>query len=279
MRGQSSRNNKYRVHHISTKMTITLEMENKMGKDIWLSNDFLKWNVSLECSTSVSEHLWKRSYDIWDRACFLIEKSNNQFDLSDGIANLKRSLNHRLSLIENIYHLKNINFSDKPKGYLELLEYYGLVRPFIMKNILLIRNDIEHNDAEPPELSRCKELIDVVWYFLKSTDSLVQRVGDSFNFCLYDNNGEETNYWLSIDIDYTQGTVFGISGWVPCNMISFEKKDSFFLVHAEKIHSKGEFSNLENHQDKLSTDKWITGGVNKDNIDYENVIKKVLIAY
>lgn len=258
---------------------MTLEVENKMEKYIWLSNDVFKWNVFWEGGSDVSEFLWKRSYDIWNRACFLIEKNDNQFDLSDGIANLKRSLNHRLLLIENLYHLKKINFLGKPKGYLELLESYGLVRPFIMKNLLLIRNDIEHNDAAPPELSRCKELTDVVWYFLKSTDSLVQLVRTNFYFCLYDSNGEETHYGVSIDIDYNANISFKINGWLADNMISSEEKDNFFLVHADQIQSKNEVFHPENHQDKLSTDKWITGTVNKENVIYKNVIQSVFMAH
>lgn len=106
---------------------------------------------------------------------------------------MKRSLNHRLQLIEKTYHLKTIYFKDKPKGYLELLEKYNIVRPLLMKKLLTIRNEIEHEDSNPPEIERCKELVDIMWYFLKSTDSIVQIKKESICFDLY-NDGVETQY-------------------------------------------------------------------------------------
>ncbi len=38
-----------------------------------------------------------------------------------------------------------------------------------MKQLLAIRNDIEHRDVKPPSTEKCLELLDAVWYFLKST--------------------------------------------------------------------------------------------------------------
>ncbi|MFJ7407582.1 MULTISPECIES: hypothetical protein [unclassified Lysinibacillus] len=140
----------------------------------WISNDV--FNLEYETDSSIVLNIadLKRAYEVWEHARSLIEKSESAFHLSDGITNLKRALNQRLQLIEKIYNFKNINLKGKHKGYLELLEFLGIVRPFLMKQLLTIRNDIEHRDAEPPSFEKCLELLDAVWYFLKSTDYLVR---------------------------------------------------------------------------------------------------------
>ena len=33
-----------------------------------------------------------------------------------------------------------------------------------------IRNEIEHEDAPPPPYVRARELLDMTWYFLRSTE-------------------------------------------------------------------------------------------------------------
>jgi len=46
----------------------------------------------------------------------------------------------------------------------------------LLTELMKVRNDIEHNDSPPPELQTCQMYIDVVWYFLKSTDQLLDMV-------------------------------------------------------------------------------------------------------
>lgn len=168
---------------------------------IWVSSSILNWYVQPQWQ-HICEEEWERAYIIWEHARSLVDSGSSELILADGVSNLKRALNHRLKLIEEIYSFKEIEVPNKPKGYLELLEHYDLVRPYLMKILLNIRNDIEHNDAAPPEIERCKELVDVVWYFLKSTDSITQKRTDSASFRLLDENSFETEYWYSIDADF-----------------------------------------------------------------------------
>ncbi|MGE7949554.1 hypothetical protein [Lysinibacillus sp. NPDC093688] len=118
----------------------------------WISKDVLNFDYKVESTQVTSIDRLNRAYEIWEHSRELIERNQSDFHLSDGIANLKRSLNQRLQLIEDLYHLKSIKLEDKPKGYLELLEFLGVVRPFLMKQLLAIRNDIEHRDVQPPFL-------------------------------------------------------------------------------------------------------------------------------
>lgn len=247
---------------------------------ICLSNDIFNWNSYCTGGTRLEENLWKRSYEIWNRACYLIESNESEFDLIDGIANLKRSLNHREKLIEENYHFKNISFSNKPKGYLELLESFGIVRPFIMKNLLQIRNDIEHKDTKPPELNRCKELLDATWYFLKSTDNIVNMKKENFEFNFFDNEGNETQYWFEIQLDFNCNTNFKLHGCFPKDMISYNEKDNFFNIEVIKFceYNKNEHLNL--HKNNLSTDKFINGVVDlNSDFNCKRFYKKVINTY
>ncbi len=248
-----------------------------MDKDIWLSYEIFDWDGTIQSSIYLDEDKWRRSYEIWNRASFLIEKNESQFDLIDGISNLKRSLNQRLLLIEDLYHFKSINFKNKPKGYLELLQCFDLVRPYIMKTLLYIRNDIEHNDTNPPEQSRCKELVDVVWYFLKSTDSYVQIMNYDFIFKLYNNKNEETHYWFSGELDYKNHENVTLSGWFPERIISNEERIGHFLIKVNDYHGKEKFTGY--HQEKLITDKWIAGNAYFLDEKYKKILSKILSLY
>jgi hypothetical protein len=61
--------------------------------------------------------------------------------------------------------------------------------------LLEVRNGIEHNDAAPPDTPRCEFYVDVVWYFLKSTDALVDMAVYSIG---YEDDQSESAIYLSV---------------------------------------------------------------------------------
>jgi hypothetical protein len=231
-----------------------------MNNLIWLSNDLLNINTRDGWGAEKCGDQWKRSYEIWERACHLINQSTS-FDLADGITNLKRSLNHRLKLFEEYYRLLTVNFPNKPKGYLELLESYQLARPFMVKSLMEIRNDIEHNDAPPPSLLRCKELIDIVWYFLKSTDPyVIKKIIDvefSGNTC-------DGSFLVSYDVHFNMDILFSFYGNAPVSMISSEKKTGFFPIQIDEY---------------TESDESFSGFVNPYDVDYKKIIQNVFDSY
>lgn len=61
----------------------------------------------------------------------------------------------------------------------------NIARQLMLGKLVVIRNTVEHQDADPPERGQSRELVELVlWYFLKSTDTLVrcplQRIGVVF---------------------------------------------------------------------------------------------------
>jgi hypothetical protein len=216
-----------------------------MADKIWIYNrifyDVFKIGMKFESTIwSGSARLskesdWRRAHEIWEHAHQLIYSSVNEFSLADGITNLKRSMNSRLQRIEELYGFKKVAYLNQYKGYLEKLEACGLVRPFIMKELLKIRNDIEHNDARPPETERCKELVDVVWYFLKSTDSIVKVLYEDAEFFIYDEENEEIGGGL-ISFNWNEHCNFQIHGAFPEEWISEYEQEGFVEVEKDEAN-------------------------------------------
>ncbi len=250
-----------------------------MKSKIWITNQILKWDAISPGGIVIEKKVWLRAYEIWEHARYLIENANNSFNLSDGVLNLKRCLNQRLKLIEKLYHLKNINIENKQKGYLELLEQYGLVRPFLMKTLLEIRNNIEHNDVEPPDITRCKELLDVVWYFFKSTDLIVQIQRTCLEFTLFDSHGSETQYGYSVDFNHDNNSIIRITGWFPYEFISDSCKDGFCSLIAEEINGKEKWKGADFHTNKLETDIYVSGTIELINNDLLDLYQQMFVAY
>lgn len=251
-----------------------------MGEKIWLALDYVfkntEWNIA--ASTVCFSGDQQRAYDIWERANMLVEKNESIFDLTDGITNLKRSINQRLKFIEDIYGFKKISFSSKPKGYLELLETYGIVKPYIIKTIFEIRNLIEHNDSLPPDPERCKELVDMVWYFLKSTDYLIYSVPTDFEFSMFDKNNNGTHYAGTLTLDLAEHKSIGIYGWFPQEVICSGERENFVTMDINGIHGKEKWVNTEFHKDKLNTDLWVSGEVDTERFDYHYLIRYLLTS-
>ena len=227
---------------------------------IWLSNSFLHWYAEMQCSsyTSVEDRL--RAYKLWQHAELIAAGDANEFNRVDIVSNLKRCLNQRLKFIEHVYSLKKIASSDSPKGYLEYLESLDLVRPYMLKQLMTIRNDIEHNDASPPNIERCRELLDLTWYFLKSTDGFVSRCKNNCVLRYLSDKGDETQYWLNFDIDFNSNHTITINGWVPETMLSKDEKKNHTLIRLKNFGSKKErWRETESHTDKLDNDFWLNG--------------------
>ncbi|GAA0378764.1 hypothetical protein [Bacillus horti] len=247
-----------------------------MQNIIYVSKTIFDWDYYPGGGTIISSDVWSRSYKIWEHSKGLVDRARTEFELADGITNLKRALNHRMKLIESCYNFRSLNPSWRNKGYLEILEGFGLVRPYLMKNLLTIRNDIEHNDAEPPSKERCNEFLDIVWYFLRSTDPIVQIIKNSNQHTLYDEEGNETHYGFGISITYESSTEFEISGWFYGDIVSDEPKDEYLTLQYKDMHTKKKWenTNFNYHHNKLDSDRWIRGNL----IDLDNETKKIIIS-
>jgi hypothetical protein len=85
--------------------------------------------------------------------------------------------------------------------------------------LLEVRNRIEHNDAPPPDTPKCEFYVDIVWYFLKSTDSLVDMAVDSIHY-----EDDQSESVVTIAINPQEGWKVAVSGSVL---------DSYLTEHPE----------------------------------------------
>jgi len=115
-----------------------------------------------------------RLYEIHQHACDRLANDPNEFDRVDAITALRRVVGKRVKELKEIYQLRELPTGAKPKGDLELLEYFGIIRPFMLRRLIDIRNFVEHQDSSPPPASECLMFADLVWYFLRSTDGLAK---------------------------------------------------------------------------------------------------------
>lgn len=247
-----------------------------MKKELWLSNKIIfKWPFYLQgCSITLNNSNISRSYQIWERANTLIKHSKNDFDLSDGVLGLKRSLDKRLKSIENIYLLKDKNIFEKPKYYLDILEHLKIIRPLFFHKLLKIRNEIEHQDKKPPSKEECIEFADVIWYFLKSTDAFVYAERNCFE-------GDDGEYGYNLDVDYKKDTM-KIRGWFPSKYISETYKQNYFKVIAKEIKGKSDFvkTDIYNyHKKRLEDDVYLNGFLSLNSKELLEFYRKVFNLY
>jgi hypothetical protein len=115
-----------------------------------------------------------RLYEVHQHACDRLANNPDGFDRVDAIMALRRAVGRRVKELKEIYQLRELPTGVKPKGDLELLEYFGIIRPFMLRRLIDIRNFVEHQDSDPPSPDECRMFADLVWYFLRSTDGLAK---------------------------------------------------------------------------------------------------------
>lgn len=248
-----------------------------MPKTIYLSYEILKWDAHLSGSTINDHDDVIRPYQILAHSETLVKNEATAFHLADALGNLKRALNHRLQLIERLYQLKTLKFDEMPKGYLELLEKYGLARPYLIKKLMEIRNDIEHKDKKPPKFDRCRELLDITWYFLKSTDKLVSTIPLDIELDPYYSQDLPEKYGCTIEVKFPKKD-FKVSGWFPIKYINKEYFENSFKISCTTIHDGlyWKDKNEEYHKDKTSEDIWVLGKFSANPNEKQLLLRKML---
>jgi hypothetical protein len=150
---------------------------------IWFKFDPTEWESSSFSTDSVDEVNVQRAYDSWRHADGLCTAAANEFVRIDIVTNLKRCIAQRISLLKETYALKNLARTARWRNVedLEVLANLGLVRPLLLRKLHAIRNAVEHENASPPSAEECRDFVELVWYFLKSTDSTVREIRSDYD--------------------------------------------------------------------------------------------------
>jgi len=163
-----------------------------------LSAEFLNWYSDTQGGHIGESDALFRAYEIWRHARDRSAGDPTEHDRVDVISALRRAVNSRLKWLRKMYKLDCLPSALGKKQTLERLQEFGVVRSAIIKDLLDIRNLIEHEDSAPPDTSRCRHYVDIVWYFLKSTDKLVDVRNDSV---LFEHEDGKQSVGVSINYD------------------------------------------------------------------------------
>lgn len=194
---------------------------------------FLDWDCTPSSFSGGDEDALLRSYYIWDRARDRARGNPSEFDRTDCIAALRRAINHRLKTLSQAYSFDSLPSLRAGKQTLEKFQDYGLIRPALIRDLLLARNLVEHNDVEPPSAERCRYFTDIVWYFLKSTDGLLRLMLDSINF-------ERDGWRLNLDISPAEKWKVNMLARVAQEMVLPVRGEAFVdLVNGRLVESPG----------------------------------------
>ena len=184
-----------------------------------MSLDVLTWEVFPEGATLCEDRseMLKRPYELLHHAEQRLKGCPSGLDLVDVITTLKRAAFQRRDALEKAYKLKHLPISGLPKEPLERLAFFGIIKPIVFRNLVDVRNCVEHQDAAPPGVARCKELAEYVWYFLKSTDRLLK---EETNLYLLGNpnSDDPEDYWIEIGNGPSKDWNIRAHGWLPSSL-------------------------------------------------------------
>ncbi|WP_436323333.1 hypothetical protein ACSEYT_06935 [Vibrio cidicii] len=187
----------------------------------YLTDEIHEWALGASSRTNGDYDDIYRAYQLWKHAQELLISSAHELYRSDCIANLKRAINHRLQAIERIYKISKLPLEISSKRVLDRYEYLGLIRPMVLNELIKVRNVIEHQDQTPPDKEKCIYYIDIVWYFLKSTDSLVDNIVKSVEYL-----DDEDNV-VTIDVNPGDNWVFRAHLRVEASLLNAEHKAQY----------------------------------------------------
>jgi len=150
---------------------------------MFLSPTIFEWPYDAhECVSPPEVNYVHMAHEVWRHAQKRLVGQPSPFDRVDCIGALKRAIDIRLKAIRATYNFDALPSVRNKKQTLEKLQDYGIVRPAILKELIEVRNSLEHNHSNPPETEKCRFYVDVCWYFLKSTDTLVDMMVSSLGY-------------------------------------------------------------------------------------------------
>jgi hypothetical protein len=200
---------------------------------MYISNEFLSWETG-SAATGVDFEKLKRSHDIWRHAKERLNHNPTEFDKVDCITSLKRAINSRLKAVSKEYHIDKLPNLRGKKQQLEKFQDYGLVRPAFLKALFDLRNLLEHEDIAPPTTEECNYYIDIVWYFLKSTDSLLNMKIDCIDF-EQDGYIDDASNGVTISFKIKDCWDITVGGCLEEKLISSTKVENWIYIPEFKI--------------------------------------------
>ncbi len=233
------------------------------ARPVWIDPSWLSWEPWWDCSLSLLNDT-ARHYEIHQHACDRLTDDANEFDRADAIMALRRAVGQRVRMLIDTYQLRKLSIGTKPKHDLELLSYLGIIRPFMLKRLIDIRNFVEHQDSSPPPTEQCLMFADLVWYFLRSTDVLVRMPAERIIF--YPPGTDIRSPDAQVVLDFCG--IFNESPRIEARLhpsgFIYEPKANWMRIEASEI-----IRNEEPETSHLAVSGWIHGTDEQMKLMYE----------
>lgn len=136
-------------------------------------------------------------------ADYRIKNHQTAYDRIDAILALKRSMQTRLEHLDSLYGFKQYP-EYKTLGWMGLLEQWGVIRKRMLQRMRQLRNAVEHDGAEPPNLEDCEDYAEVTWWFLRGTSPLLAPLGNidyngaAYGSVTYSYNPLKITLWIDV---------------------------------------------------------------------------------
>jgi hypothetical protein len=192
-----------------------------------LSLRVVQWPSEHVAGRDVEAPALQRAYRMWAHAQSRLA-AGDEFARVDALSTLKRAVNQRLRLLNHAYRFRTMPLKDMPKHVLEQLAYLGIVRPLMLRKLFELRNAIEHDDEPPPSAGASEELLEFVWYFLRSTDPIVRSVPTDLLF--KPDLGGMSPYWFSVATGPVHDWTFDVTAGVPISFIEDSDEEALLIV-------------------------------------------------
>ncbi|MGH3862480.1 hypothetical protein [Actinokineospora sp.] len=214
---------------------------------IHLDPIFLTWDQDAGSSEPSGGRPTRRSYEMWRLA-----KSKTGLDT---VLWLNRAVNLRMRLLTQRYNMRSI-LRDPPPQDTEILARIGIIRPQMQRTLAELHRALESSPV-PPE--HCAELVDAVWYFLRSTDTLmnVQRTDMAFAH-------EQTNRDGYVSFEFgqyftKQSPSVAVWGILPLELVSQQPTGDWISIDLKvkpriqygHLYFEGILSPAQNHVDSV----------------------------
>jgi hypothetical protein len=194
---------------------------------LWIDQEILDRHLVGSYSMFTSKEPMLRAYEIHSHAEELLRRARSQLDRVDAVTTLKRAVDQRLRRIDELYDLRSIPIRDKPQKLLDILEYFGVARPLMVRELLAIRNAVEHHDEPPPDMAELNRFVDLVWCFLRSTDINADRVTEHMGF---DESDDHRGLGFEIEVKPPDWS-FSFAGWLAPWHVSEVQIDGWAIAH------------------------------------------------
>lgn len=179
----------------------------------------------------------RRPHELWRRAHIVLSRKGDEHDRAEVITVLKRAVDFRIKHLNDRYRFKRIPISEKPAELLAQMEFFGLIRPIMVQKLMQIRNRIEHMDAPPPPDGECSEMVEFVWYFLKSTDRIAEMFPEGIIFS--EKGDDDDGVWLSSSAVEWR---ISVRGWLPNKLVSYSAMPDWIVAPVERMETWDELA-------------------------------------